>query len=182
LNETLQESINLFNLAIKKVNKVSKELQIVSIDLDENAVILEEESKKIKIRNTALGEVVEDLQTETTLILSHQEKIVTAFADLGAQVQKCDRAIGQSLSGVESLGEVASCFSEAAQRMKKGHEKFSHSVDRFCLFVESKTHPVPGHATILVDYNSKPDEDNFLNYLIEQNNEDERFLVHLGVK
>jgi len=182
LNEILQDSINFFKSATDKINEAAKELKTVADDINENSAVVGKETEKVKEENAAIIQIIEELQAETPQLTLLQEEVISNFAKIEAHVKDCDKTLTVSAAASDSLGRAASDFSSTVQGIENSHNKFSHAVDKLCLFVNSKTQSKSLHANDTPDSCSESDSDDFLNDLIEQNEEDDRLLTAIGCR
>ncbi len=179
LSEILEESTNFFKSATTDVNHASQELKILAKDLKEHSVTVNIEAEKVKEEGAVLANVVGVIQTETDRLILQQAQVGSSFEKIAAHIDMCDKGIVEAIETANSVGQVVTGFSDAVRGIEHTHNKFSHAVDTFCLFVDERAHPKNSSSKSAIDTDHEADE--FLNHLLQQNEEDDRLLISLSL-
>lgn len=179
LSEILQESTNFFKSATHEVNHASQELKALAKDVKEHSIAVGIEAEKLKGEGVDLSGAVVGIQAQTSQLVLRQGQVSSSFEKIAAHIDMCDKSIVQAMEVSNNIGQTVAGFSETVRAVEHTHHKFVDAVDAFCLFVNEQARPKT------LSSKSAPDSDNagdeFLNYLLQQNEADDRLLLSLGL-
>jgi methyl-accepting chemotaxis protein len=179
LSEILQDSTNFFKTATNEVSNASQELKALAKDVKEHSIDVGIEAEKLKGESADLSGAVVEIQAETSQLVLRQGQISSSFEKIADHIDMCDKSIVRAMEVSNNVRLAAVSFSEAVQTLEHTHNKFSHAVDTFCLFVNDQAQPktLSSKSAMAPDHEA----DEFLNHLLQQNEEDDRLLVAIGL-
>lgn len=179
LSEILQDSTSFFKSATNEVSYASQELKALAKDVKEHSIAVGIEAEKVKEESADLSGAVVGIQAETSQLVLRQGQVSSSFEKIAAHIDMCDKSIMQAVEVSNNVGQAVACFSETVRTLEHTHHKFSYAVDTFCLFVNEQARPKTLSSKSARDLDHEADE--FLNHLLQQNEEDDRLLISLGL-
>ena len=179
LSEILQDSTNFFKSATTEVKHASQELEALAKDVKEHSISVGIEAEKVKGESADLAGAVVGIQAETSQLVLRQGQVSSSFEKIAAHIDMCDKSIVRAIEVSNNVGQAVVGFSETVRTVEHTHHKFSHAVDTFCLFVNEQARPKTSASKSAIDSDHETNE--FLNHLLQQNEEDDRLLISIGL-
>ena len=175
LNTDLRESKKVFNEKSVELGNHAQELQKINETANNQLSLLKSENQKIIQQNSELISQTESLQTKAAELTEQHTAVEVKFKEMSTHLENCSQEVVRTTATVATIGNTVSDFSEAAKDIRQSQTVFSQAANSFCLFVAEQ----PRQKIVVAC--EEDSSDDFLNHLLQQNEEDDALLESLGL-